>query len=619
MSNPLAAGQVVRIGTRGSALARWQADHVAALLRAVWPGLLIEMVVIRTRGDRVLNRPLPLVGGKGLFTAELDAALRSGAVDLAVHSLKDLPTELPAGLALAAIPRRANPADVLISRAGHTLDGLPTGATVGTSSRRRAAQLLHRRPDLRLADLRGNVDTRLRKALDPDGPYDAAVLAYAGLERLGRLEVVSQVLPIEVMLPAPGQGALGVQCRDEAAFLELLAPLDDPATRAAVTAERAFLSGLGGGCALPIAAYGVLDADVLHLRGRVTAPDGQQQVDVAISGDPAEARRLGWELARQALAQGAAALLEQVAERDGASTGKAKWSAAAGSVMPGQSAGRGQSRGSPLSGKRVVVTRAVHQAAELEDLLRSRGAEPLLYPCIAIVPPEDCAPLDRALRAAAQGQFGWLVLTSANAVRALAERLGYLGLAADDLAGLSVAMVGPATVKAAGRLLGLTPDLVPAEAVAEALAAELLRTLAPGQQVLLPQADIARPLLADQLRAAGCEVTAVAAYRTIMGSGGVDLAPLLAAGQVDAITFTSSSTVHNFLRRLEAEGASPALLARVCLACIGPVTAETLARVGLTPTVVAKEHTLSGLLTSLEVFFAQNRPTMSTAKRETML
>lgn len=313
--------ETVRIGTRGSELALWQAEHVAGLLRAAYPAALVEIVVFTTRGDRVLDTPLPLIGGKGLFTAELEAALRDGEIDLAVHSLKDLPTDDPDGLTVGAVVERATVNDVLVSRSGAVLDELPEGATVGTSSRRRAAQLLNRRPDLRVADIRGNVPTRISKALAPDGPYDAVVLACAGLERLGRLDVVSEVLPLDVMLPAPGQGALGIQCRDEAGSLALLRPLNHAETRVAVTAERAFLAALGGGCAVPIAAYAHVEAGRVHLRGRVSALDGSRRIDVSISGAVqqeagglrrAEAARLGQTLAREALRRGAGDILEAV-------------------------------------------------------------------------------------------------------------------------------------------------------------------------------------------------------------------------------------------------------------------------------------------------------------------
>jgi hydroxymethylbilane synthase len=306
--------QTIRLGTRGSALARWQTEHVWSLLQAAWPDLKAEIQVITTQGDRLADTPLPLIGGKGVFTAELEAALRGGNIDLAVHSLKDLPTETPEGLIVGAIPERANPADVLVSRRNYTLGTLPKGAAVGAGSRRRSAQLLHWRPDLRILDIRGNVDTRVRKALDANGPYDAIVLAHAGLERLGQLHVVSQVLSFEQMLPAPGQGALAVQCRDEAPLLALLMPIRHLETTIAVSAERAFLSGLGGGCAAPIAAYAAQEPPgEIRLRGRVTAPDGSAQIDVSATipeNTMETAQRVGVELAQEALSQGATAFVE---------------------------------------------------------------------------------------------------------------------------------------------------------------------------------------------------------------------------------------------------------------------------------------------------------------------
>jgi hydroxymethylbilane synthase len=305
----------VRLATRRSPLARRQTQHVAQLLKSVWPDLRVDVLVLTTRGDRAVD--MPLVGGKGLFTAELEEALRSGAADMAVHSLKDLPIQSPAGLALGAIPSRGNPADVLVSRSGGTLESLPAGATIGTSSRRRAAQLLHWRPDLRFIDIRGNVGTRLREVLDPKGPVDAIVLAWAGLERLGHLSSISQVFPVEQLVPAPGQGALAVQCRDDAASLALVAPIDDPDTALCVSAERAFLEALGGGCSAPIAAHATCDRGCLKLHGRLSAVDGSAQLDVcgvaSVAAQPTERRavasRLGCELAESARAQGAASLL----------------------------------------------------------------------------------------------------------------------------------------------------------------------------------------------------------------------------------------------------------------------------------------------------------------------
>lgn len=301
--------------TRPSALARWQTHWVISALETAHPGLVCEEKIITTQGDQILDKPLPEIGGKGLFTQELENELLSGAVHCAVHSLKDLPVENPAGLAIGCIPARGEIRDVLISKDGHSLASLPTGASVGTSSLRRAAQILAARPDLSTCSLRGNVDTRLRKALE--GQYDAIILAGAGLIRLGLDGHVTEWLPLEVMLPAPGQGALAVQCRaDDEITLSLLAALDDATTRAAVTAERQFLLGLGGGCAVPVAAYGQcsVNSDQLSvsLTGLVTSPDGTMMVRVSGHGvDPVE---LGSVLAQRAIQQGANNILQLTVE-----------------------------------------------------------------------------------------------------------------------------------------------------------------------------------------------------------------------------------------------------------------------------------------------------------------
>lgn len=303
----------IRFGTRGSDLALWQTEYVMGLLKATNPDLQVEYEIIKTRGDQVLDTPLPLIGGKGLFTAELEAALYAETIDSAVHSLKDLPTEQPQGLVIGAIPERANPADALISRNGYTLDTLPKGATIGTSSTRRAAQLLHRRPDLQIRDIRGNVNTRIRKGLDPDGGYDAIILACAGLERLGFAHVITQMLDFDVMLPAAGQGAIAVQSRDEQMLLDTLSPIHHQTTSLAVTAERAFLAELGGGCSVPVAAFAQSDANKMILRGRVSSTDGQRQIQVEAQAelvDALSATVLGKNLAREALSKGAKAIME---------------------------------------------------------------------------------------------------------------------------------------------------------------------------------------------------------------------------------------------------------------------------------------------------------------------
>jgi hydroxymethylbilane synthase len=336
------------IGTRGSRLALWQAEHVAALLCAASAGVEVRLERIRTTGDRIADVPLAQVGGKALFVKEIEEALLAGRVDLAVHSLKDLPTDLPAGLLLAAVPLRDDPSDVLIARDGRGLHALPRGARVGTSSLRRQAQLLHHRPDLVVVNLRGNLDTRIRK-LTSEG-LDAIVVAAAGVRRLHLTHLVTEVLPPEILLPAIGQGALGIEiCEPRAtshepragshepsgdgrgetashepraishdssvgrgpwSVAELVAPLDHRETHAAVRAERALLRRLGGGCQVPIAAQAVVEAGDVRLRGLVASLDGATVVRGEARGDAAGPEAVGVALAEDLLARGGRTILD---------------------------------------------------------------------------------------------------------------------------------------------------------------------------------------------------------------------------------------------------------------------------------------------------------------------
>jgi hydroxymethylbilane synthase len=301
------ARRTVRIGTRGSPLARWQAEHVAALLRAAHPELVVRLVEIRTQGDRDRNSPLAAIGGTGVFTKEIQRALRDGSVDLAVHSLKDLPTQGPTELRLAAVPPRESIADALVAPQYGSLVALPAGARVGTGSLRRRAQLRHARPGIEVVDLRGNVETRLRRALD--GVLDAVVLAEAGLRRLGLEAHISERLIPPEFLPAVGQGALGIECRSGDVFIqELLMALDDPPTHRAVTAERALLAALGGGCVVPLGAWARVEVDGLKLDAAVSDLEGRTRLVASVgpSDDPIALGHLGADALRR---QGADALL----------------------------------------------------------------------------------------------------------------------------------------------------------------------------------------------------------------------------------------------------------------------------------------------------------------------
>ncbi len=311
----MAGGNTARaslvIGTRGSRLAVWQAEWVQSQLRGIAPDLSVRLQKIKTSGDKILDVPLAKVGGKGLFVKEIEEALLRGDIDLAVHSMKDVPIALPDGLAILCFPPREDPRDALISRTGRTLDSLPKGSCIGTSSLRRQAQLLHRRPDLRIIMLRGNLDTRLRKVRE--GAFDAIVLAAAGLKRMGWSDRVTEYLPPEVSLPAIGQGALGIEGRRDDAFVRgLLEPLDDPATRTAVTAGRAMLDRLEGSCQVPIGAHATIQGDRLLLDGLIASTDGRRLIRNSLQGSVAEARGLGLQLAERLLAQGGEEILKEI-------------------------------------------------------------------------------------------------------------------------------------------------------------------------------------------------------------------------------------------------------------------------------------------------------------------
>tara|TARA_R110000744_G_scaffold136954_3_gene247285 strand:- start:5811 stop:6743 length:933 start_codon:yes stop_codon:yes gene_type:complete len=303
--------QTVRIATRKSALALWQAEYVKAQLEHFHPGIQVELVPMTTKGDIILDTPLAKVGGKGLFVKELEVAMLENRADIAVHSMKDVPVEFPEGLGLEIICPREDPRDAFVSNNIASLAELPQGAVVGTSSLRRQCQIKALRPDLDIRDLRGNVNTRLKK-LD-NGEYDAIILAAAGLIRLEMPERIREYIAPEVMLPANGQGAVGIECRnDDETIKTLLAPLGCEETRIRVLAERAMNRALEGGCQVPIGSYAVLENQKIYLRGLVGAVDGSEILTSEVRGDISEAEQLGNQLAENLLAKGADKILRHV-------------------------------------------------------------------------------------------------------------------------------------------------------------------------------------------------------------------------------------------------------------------------------------------------------------------
>ena len=299
------------IGTRSSKLALWQADYVMECLQKKYPELHVEKKLMTTKGDKILDAPLAKIGGKGLFTKELEQDMLAGGIDIAVHSLKDMPTEVPDGLIITAITKRYDPGDAFVSNKVKSLAELPQGAVVGTSSLRRKAQLLHARPDLVVKDLRGNVNTRLRK-LDA-GEYDAAVLAVAGLKRLGFGDRITEVLPKSMILPAVGQGALAIEAReDDAETRELVAFLNDEATVACAKAERAFLARVEGGCQVPVGVYATPEDSGLHVEAVIASLDGKRLYRDHVSGQVKDAETIGTQLADKLLDMGGIDIMHEI-------------------------------------------------------------------------------------------------------------------------------------------------------------------------------------------------------------------------------------------------------------------------------------------------------------------
>jgi hydroxymethylbilane synthase len=533
-------GQEVAIGSRGSLLALAQARLVHDALERV--GQASRIIIIETEGDR---RAPDTTWGEGAFVAAIERALLDGHVDVAVHSAKDIPTDEDPRLETGAYLPRADPRDALVVRADakeRRLADLPSGSRVGTDSPRRTGFLLARRQDLAIHPLHGNVDTRLRR-LDA-GETDALVLACAGLDRMGLGDRIAERLEAEVVPPAPGQGAIAVQSRrDDARMLALLVTIDDRTTRIAVEAERAFLGASGGGCRAPIGALATIAGDELDLLGGYASPNGSDTVVAHCRGPVGSGQDLGRALATELEASGR---------------------------MRGTVAGV-EPETSRSAGCRILVTRAADQADQLVSALRDAGLEPILVPTIAVEFAPPRGDLDTA--AGLLHTYAWVVITSTNGARAIlkaAERI------LTELGAPSWAAIGPAT----RRILehgGIDVALQPSQSSGIALATEL--PVVAGDRVLVVRGDLADEELAVALRARGAAVDDVVAYRTREGPEASRplLRRAMADGPIDAVVFTSGSTVRGLVGLARAEFLEVAAIPCVC---IGPETAADARRAG---------------------------------------
>lgn len=569
----------LRIGTRGSALALWQANHLREEL-AKRVRVESELVILKTFGDRFAGNTIDQLGVVGVFTKELEDALCDGRIDLAIHSMKDVPTEFCPACQVAVVFEREDSRDALVTRGGEKLQNLPRGARIGTSSLRRASQLRAFRPDFQIVEMRGNVDTRLRK-LDA-GECDGVVLAHAGLTRLGFGARITELLPPEVMLSAVGQGALGLEFLEATCDLfPFLDRLIDRDTMLAVTAERAFQARMQGGCRVPLGAWARVEGEALVMDACVLSVDGSQSIRRRgrVSGKitPAMAMALGKGLGDEIAEEGGLRLLTEA-----------------------RSSTKGKGQGQPekaLEGKRIVITRAPGHSEDLTEALQRLGAEVLQLPMVRFVPAEDTMALDAAVQRIQE--FDWILFTSQVAVQFLAARLAELGKSVGEwqkgsLRQPRVAVVGRATASMATRA-GFKVDYMAQTERGEGLAAEVA-PLVRGKAVFLPHSNLGGEPLAKALRAAGANVTSVEAYGTVPPeSVDAEILKRIRAGGADAILFASPSAFRNFAAVLE-KNELMQLARQLQFAGIGPTTRKAIEEYGIAVSIEAAEPSAESMV-----------------------
>jgi len=577
MLTPPFPDRPIRFGSRGSALALAQTHLAADRFRAIHPRRGVEVHVISTEGDVDKTSPLTEIGGRGVFTTAIEAAILRGEVDAAIHSAKDLPSALHPAIPIVAYPDRDDPRDVLVSRHGTTLDLLPPRPLIGTSSRRREVEILRLRPDARIVNIRGNIDTRLRKA--EGEAFDGIVLAAAGIRRMGWHDRISEYFPVERLVPSPGQGAIAIQARAGSDAASVLEEIDDGSISTPVGIERAFLAAIGAGCTFPVGAYAVRSGEGYRLIAMLADETGDRVVFAS--------ERLAAGEERLHAAEIAACLQAEIRTTSHARS----WN---------HSNREREHEAEELKGARVVVTRPRRQAGPLIDSLVRRGAEPLPLPTIRIEPIDDLAQLDIAIDETRQGGFDWCVFTSANAVEVFANRMDALDVHPDQLASMRVAAVGRTTA-AAVAAAGLNLALVPEHATADALAARLRQVMGAGARVLYPRSAMGRDVLPSELKAAGFDVLAIDVYRTLPEPN-VDRRVLdrVRRGEVDVITFASPSSVRHLVALLESECIT---LNAIPVVCVGPVTAQAAREAGLLVAAVSESPDIALITNAIAEFW----------------
>ena len=569
---------IIRIGTRGSALALWQARHIQRALTHHYPSLQFSIEIVQSEGDLDKESPLADIGGRGVFTSALQRALLAGRIDMAVHSTKDLPPLSPEGLAISAFTEREDPRDVLVSRHGLGLAALPPDPVIGTSSQRRAAQVRQLRPDARIVDLRGNIDTRLGKAATD--AYDAIILAAAGLIRMGWQDRITEYLPVDRFTPSPGQGVLAIETRaapDPAAAIA--ASLADDHTMIEVASERAFLRNVGGGCTAPIGAHARLETlhgrEVVRFWAMLGNDDGSHVERVYDEFPPAAA-----DFSVRAISQ---TLMRAIT-----------------AASPNGTPAAGEDR--LLHGRNVLVTGTRAVAEPLIAEFQAHGAIARHVETIVVEPAADPARLHQALSGARRGAYDWLVVTSGNAVDALA---GFARQERQELGSghwpVQVAAVGQKTATRM-REIGFSVTIEPEDERGEGLIRAMTSTDVSGRRVLCLFGNRARKDIPEALRARGAEVHTVEAYMTVDAT---EIDPesrdRVRAGEIDVVTFASPSSVRAMRRLL---GTDLAALSGACLVAIGPTTAAAMTDAELPVHALATRPSAAGVVEAVTRYFS---------------
>ena len=542
----------LRIGTRGSALALWQAEEVKKLLADTHPDIESELVIIKPEGDVDKHSSLRQIGGRGVFTSALQMRMLNHEIDLAVHSTKDLPSLAPHGIAIAAFPQREDARDALISRHGVGLEELPPNPVIGTSSRRRSAQILQVRPDADIRELRGNIDTRLRKGLSEE--FDAVILAAAGLKRMGWDDQITSLLPVDISCPAPGQGALAIETRvDPDPAWDLVRALDNPDFRTAVMVERAFLRGVGGGCSTPIGAH----ASIEHMHGIATL----RFWGMLGSDDGSRLERIYAEWPVDGAMDQAFAAADEMLR-----VVSPKWT--------------GVDVANPLDGRTILVTGTASHVEAMGAELRDRHANAHELQTLKIETQPVTLP----------DSYDWLVITSKHAIPAVDW----------NAVQVPIAVVGEGTAESLTEI-GVHADLVAQGPGAEQLASELISLGIEGKKIVCVVSDIARDVLANRLSAAGADVEVLHGYiNTPLTDIETELRERIAGGEMEAVTFASPSSVHAFQGMI---GIDLPALSGAAMIAIGPTTALAMREAGLPVHAMADHSTVSGLAEKLASYF----------------